>query len=132
MKSVTARASRASCCRNNPRLSPLGLYISALRFGRPDLACVTSNREPPGSTRDAPSIAGPVSRFIAAELYPIEDAELHPQVAGRSCDAKESRFAQLKIFNGLKILQLGNRRENTSRNHSVALKLSSNTPPLAD
>ena len=47
---------------HNPRLSPLGLYISALRFGRPDLASVF-NREPPGSTRGAHSIAGPVSRY---------------------------------------------------------------------
>ena len=64
---------------NNPRLSPLGLYISALRFGRPDLACVLQSRAARQHSR-CPLYRWACQPLIAAELYPIEDAELHPQV----------------------------------------------------
>jgi len=63
---------------HNPRLSPLGLYITAVRFGCPDLAGQFQSRAAQQHSR-CPLYRWASLSLLAAEHYPSESAQLHPQ-----------------------------------------------------
>jgi hypothetical protein len=63
--------------RNDPRLSPLGLFISAHRFGRPDLAARVESRAALQHER-CPLYRWACLPLLSAELYPLGAAGSPP------------------------------------------------------